>query len=177
MLTVFDTETTGLTKPEGNDLSVQPHIIEICALQIDDSGEIILELDTLIKPPIPIPKFITKINGISDADVADAPTFAELYIKIADVFFGSDTSVAHNLQFDEWILIYELMRIGKEHAFPYPPIKFCTIEQSMHLRGHRLKNGELYKMATGKEIVNAHQARADVLATYESYKWLVKQRS
>ena len=59
--------------------------------------------------------------------------------------------------------------------FPYAPIQFCTLEQSMHIKGHRLKNSELYTIATGKEIENAHQAKADVLATYESYKWLNDQ--
>ena len=46
----------------------------------------------------------------------------------------------------------------------------------MHIRGHRLKNGELYKIATGKELIGAHKAKNDVLATYESYLWL-KSRS
>lgn len=172
MITIFDTETTGLLKPFGNDLSVQPHMVEIYAIQVDEKDNIKLELDTLIKPPIPIPEFTTKIHGITDHDVTDAPTFAQAFIKIADAFFGSHTVVAHNLNFDLWIIIYELMRIGKEFQFPYPPIRFCTVEQSMHLRGHRLKNFELYKIATGKDLYNAHKAKVDVHATWASYKWL-----
>jgi len=176
IVTVWDTETTGLLKPEGNDEAIQPHIIEIYAIQVDGNGKILLELNTLIKPPIPIPEFITKINGISNNDVKDSPTFVEVYREVADVFFGSHSSVAHNETFDRGMLINELKRIGKEFHFPYPPISFCTVEQSMHLKGYRLKNSELYKLATGKEIINAHQAKADVLATWESYKWLKSQR-
>jgi hypothetical protein len=70
------------------------------------------------------------------------------------------------------MLITELQRLGKEYHFPYPPSKFCVIEQSMHLKGYRLKNSELYKLATGKTIEDIHRARADLMATYEIYKWL-----
>jgi DNA polymerase III epsilon subunit-like protein len=176
MITIWDTETTGLILPKGNDLSVQPHIIEIYAIQVDDEGKIAKELHTLIKPPISIPGFITKINTISDYDVRDAPVFSEVYKKICEVFFESHTSVAHNESYDRGMLINELKRIGKEFNFPYPPISFCTVEQSMWVKGFRLKNGELYKIATGKEIIDAHQAKNDVLATYESYKWLINKR-
>lgn len=172
MLVVWDTETTGLLLPKGNDIAVQPHIVEIYALQIKDNGDINNELHLLIKPPIPIPYVTTKIHGISDEDVKDSPTFAEAYQDICGVFFESHTSVAHNESFDRGMLINELTRIGKEFHFPYPPISFCTVEQSMHLRGYRLKNDELYFIATGKHIVDAHQAKNDVLATFESYKWL-----
>jgi len=173
MITLFDTETTGLLQAEGNDLSVQPHIIEIYAVQINDNGEIVNEIETFVKPPIPIPKFITKITGITDQDVENAPIFLEAYGQILPVFWKSHTVIAHNLTFDEGMLVNELKRIGKEFSFPYPPTKFCTIEQSMHIKGYRLKNGELYKIATGKELVNAHRAKSDVMAMYESYKFLI----
>ena len=97
MITVWDTETTGLLLPKGNDLAVQPHIIEIYAIQVEDQGEdqweIIKELHQLIKPPVPIPGFITKINTISDYDVRNSPTFPEIYKELCDVFFESHTSV------------------------------------------------------------------------------------
>jgi len=171
--TTIDTETTGLIEAEGTDLSLQPFLTEIYAMQTDAEGNIIKEVETLIKPPIPVPAIITKITGITDFDLKDAPTFIEVYKDLVEVFFCSHTMVAHNLSFDEGMLILELQRIGKEHHFPYCPIKYCTVEQSMHLKGHRLKNSELYQIATGKEIVGAHRAKADVLATYESYKWLL----
>ena len=174
MITVFDLETTGLMQAEGNELSTQPHIIEIYAAQFD-GDELVYEVETLVKPPLAIPAIITKITGLNDFAVKDAPAFSEVYRSIVDVFFGSHTVVAHNLPFDEGVLITELKRLGKEYCFPYPPMKFCTVEQSMHLKGHRLKNDELYQLATGKNIVDAHRAKNDVLATYESYKWLAKQ--
>ena len=176
MITIFDLETTGLVKAKGIDIAHQPHITEIYAMQIDEKGNIQKELETYVKPPIPIPDFITKITSINDQTVMNAPIFLEVYKKVIDVFFSSHTVVAHNLSFDEQVLIFELQRIGKEYHFPYPPIKFCTIEQSMYIKGHRLKNGELYKIATGRVLEGAHKAKNDVMATYESYKWLVGQK-
>lgn len=175
-ITVFDQETTGLIKPKGSDLLHQPYLTEIYAMQVDNKGNLIRDFGTLIKPPLPIPSFLEKQIGITNEMVINAPTFLQVYKNIIEVFFCSHTIVAHNLTFDEGVLINELKRIGKEHHFPYPPIKFCTVEQSMHIKGHRLKNSELYTLATGKEIIGAHRAKVDTLATYESYKWLKSQK-
>ena len=175
MITIFDWETTGLEQPEGNHPNVQPFAIEIYAMQVDEDGNLINELETFVKPPTPISPLITKITGITNNDLRDAPTFAEIYRDLSAVFFGSHTSVAHNLAFDKSIIIHESRRIGKEHNFPYPPIDFCTVEQSLHIKGHRLKNSELFEIATGKTLEGAHRARVDVQATYESYLWLRSQ--
>lgn len=177
MITIFDTETTGLLMAKGSDINLQPYIIEICAIQVDESDNIINEIETLVFPPMNIPLHITKITGITTNDVSSAPIFSEIYKDLLSVFFGSHTVVAHNLSFDVGMLVNELTRINKEFSFPYPPIQFCTVEQSMHIKGYRLKNSELYTLATGKEIEGSHRAKADVLATYESYKWLKSKKS
>ncbi len=175
MYTIFDFETTGLLKAVGTDIMHQPYITEVYCLQVNEDYEQVKEFHTLVKPPIPIPSFLEKQIGITNEMVSNAPTFLGIYKKIINTFLGSHTAIAHNLTFDEGVLIYELRRIGKEHHFPYPPIKFCTVEQSMWVKGHRLKNNELYKIATGKELEGAHQAKNDVLATFESFKWLKEQ--
>jgi len=172
MITIVDFETTGLIRPDGNSLASQPHATQVCAVQIGEMEEVEVEVNTYIKPPISIPEHITKITRINDYTVQDAPTFGEIYLDLADAFFGSHTVIGHNITFDMHMLIIELKRLGKEFHFPYPPIWYCTIEQSMHLKGYRLKNGELFELATGKELIGAHDAKVDIMATYESYKWL-----
>ena len=174
-ITIFDVETTGLVKAKGSDQITQPHMTEFFALKVNSKDGTYKEFETHIKPPIPIPSHIEKMIGITNQMVANAPTFLDVYKMITNAFFCSHTMVAHNLPFDLEVLILELARIGKEHMFPYPPIHFCTVEQSMHIKGHRLKNDELYMLATGKKLIGAHKARNDVMATYESYKWLVKK--
>jgi len=48
-------------------------IVEICILS--DDGR---ELETRVNPGVPIPQEATAVHGITDADVADAPRFAEI---------------------------------------------------------------------------------------------------
>jgi len=174
-IVIIDTETTEFLEPMGTDLKLQPHIVEIYAAQIDaKTKKIVKEIDTLIKPPVPIPDYITKINSIDDEMVANAPVFVEVYKKIVEVFFGAWEMVAANLMFDQGMLITEFKRIGKEYHFPYPPFKFCVIEQAMHLKGYRLKNQEITALRTGKESTTKHRAKADAWEAYENYKWLKK---
>jgi DNA polymerase III epsilon subunit-like protein len=170
---MIDTETTGLLEPEGNDIRNQPYIIEVFVLKTTDEGVEESRYHSLVKPPKPLPEVITKITGLTDAALKDAPPFSLIYRDLVGIFFGAHTMVAHNLSFDLGVLTNELIRIEKQYQFPYPPIHFCTVEQSMYIRGHRLKLQELHQLATGKtEIENAHRAEFDVLALRDCYFWL-----
>jgi len=170
---IIDTETTGLLPPAGTSLGLFPQIIEIYAAKINpDTDEILEEIDTLVKPLIPIPLFISRTNGIIDEMVKGSPLFVEVYEEIVEVFFGARLMIAANLMFDQGKLITELKKIGKEYHFPYPPEKFCVIEQSMHLRGYRLKNQEITELRTGQPAKTKHRAKADAWEAYENYKWL-----
>ena len=174
---VIDFETTGLLPRKGSDLSLYPHAIEVFAAQIDpETDEIIKGINTLIKPPVLIPEKLTKhVHGISDDMVADAPVFVQIWRELAEVFLGAGVMVAANLMYDDGVLIHELMRIGKEWSFPYPPEKFCTIQNSVYLTGRRLKNSVLYEKITGKKLEGIHRTKVDAMATYENYKWLKGQ--
>ena len=170
---LLDFETTGLIEPEGNALEAQPHIIEVFILRVDDSGTEQARFHSFIKPPKPLPEIITKLTGITDQDLIDAPTFPTVYRSIVEIFMGAHTMVAHNLSFDLAMLVNELKRIGKEHRFPYPPIHYCTVANSINVRGAYLRLKELYSIATGKEeIENSHRAESDVMALLECYLWM-----
>lgn len=174
MTVLIDLETTGLTMPSVGDLSSQPHIIELYACKINDKFEVVGEIDTFIKPPIPIPQFITKITGINDFMVKDAPKFAAIYEDLARFFLGEEIMVAHNIEFDSTVLYYELLRLNKHRNFPFPPISHCTVEMSKHIKGHRLKLSKLHELATGTPHEDgAHRAKADVMAMLDCYKWLM----
>jgi DNA polymerase III epsilon subunit-like protein len=172
---IFDTETTDLSKAEGADLKHQPHMTEIYCYKVNKKLKEVDTFHSLIKPPIPIPAFITKLTGIDDYKLRNAPSFLEIAKDLAFFFLGCRVIVAHNLSYDLKMIRFEMARIGKEFNFPYPPIHFCNVEQSLHIRGHRLKNDELYEIATGKKLLKSHRAEVDVMATFESYKWLLKQ--
>ena len=172
---LLDFETTGLIEAEGNALEVQPYIIEAFVLRVDSNGTEQARFHSMLKPPIPLPEKITTITGITEKDLKGAPGFATIYRPLAEICLGAHTLVGHNLSFDLAMLVNELKRIGKEHKFPYPPIHYCTVANSINVRGQRLRLKELYSIATGKEeIENAHRAESDVLAMLECYLWLRK---
>ncbi len=85
---VFDLETTGL-RPN------QDAIIEISALRVR-KGEIVAEFSTLVNPQRPIPPGASRVNGITDAMVADAPHIETALADFLD-FIGEDVLVGHNI--------------------------------------------------------------------------------
>ncbi|HEY4797456.1 MAG TPA: 3'-5' exonuclease, partial [Bacteroidia bacterium] len=105
-LAFFDIETTGLNV-------ASDRIVEISILKIfpPDGGR--KESKTLLlNPTIPIPKEVTKIHGISDLDVADAPTFKEYAKEISDFFAESDLAGYNCNYFDIPLLMEEFLRAG-----------------------------------------------------------------
>lgn len=176
MYIFIDTETTGLLKPHGTELDLQPRITEIACIKLNDKYKEVERIKTLINPKRPIPEKIQKITNITDSMVKKAPTFEEFFPKLAKFFTGSEYFIAHNASFDQKILYFELLRSGKECLFPWPRKIFCTIEQSKHIKGYRLKLGELYELATGKKIENAHRAENDIEATVKIFRWLHRDK-
>ena len=85
--TVVDIETTT------NEVA-RAEVVEIAAVRVRDRA-IVDELSLLVRPEGPIDPNAAAVHGISDADVAGAPSFADLWPRVR-AFCGSDTIVAHN---------------------------------------------------------------------------------
>ncbi len=85
--TAIDVETTG------NDRR-RDEVVEIAAVRVRN-GEIDDEFDSLVRPGTPISSGAGGTHGITDADVADAPRFAQVWQSFRD-FCGDDVIVAHN---------------------------------------------------------------------------------
>lgn len=172
----IDTETTGLLSPEPANSFSQPYLTEIYIAKIcPKTFKIKSEFETFVRPPIPIPELITKITGINDEMVEDAPSFPEIYDDLCDFVLGEREVVGHNVNFDMNVLRHELRRIGFELNFPWPCVRTCTIEMSYSIKNKRLKLGQLHELATGRAHEGSHRAKADVLATIECYKWLLSE--
>lgn len=168
---IVDTETTNLTRCCASHIDFQPYMIEIYIYRVDYRFNFIDEFQSLIKPPVAIPGFITRITGINDIRVRNAPKFKHILKPIKKIFKGAGTFVAHNATFDIDMINYEGIRAGVDLKFPKET--FCTVEQSMHFYGYRMKNLELFTLLTGaKEIPEQHRAKADVMATFTNYKIL-----
>lgn len=102
----FDLETTGL------DPNVD-YVIEFGAVKVVD-GVATERYQQFIKPPVRIPKFITKLTGITNEMVADAPTFEEVVDDLYD-FLGDHPLVAHNIYFD-----HNFLNVKREAIDGYP---------------------------------------------------------
>lgn len=102
---VFDTETTGLLKPESAPLSEQPQIIEFAGIKVDfDTLEEIDRLEFFVNPGIKLPDKITEITHITDAMLAGQPKFAKRYSELCRFFLGTTHLIAHNLAYDRDML-------------------------------------------------------------------------
>lgn len=176
MIIAIDTETTGLLKPNAAPLSEQPKIIEIYCAKYSYDGDMIESFHSMINPEILLPEIITKITGIKDNDVKNAPTFVEIYKELAHFFVGCNHMTAHNLGFDRSMLGNELLRIDKVLAFPWPPIQLCTVVHSYDIRGYRLNLDKLYRELFGIDRPGTkHRAENDVKDQAKCFFELVKR--
>ena len=91
-LAVFDLETTG-TDPATD------RIVEISIIKIQPDGTSETKTRRL-NPTIPIPGDATKIHHITDANVADAPTFKQVAKGINDYLAGCDLCGYNLVRFD-----------------------------------------------------------------------------
>lgn len=89
--TVIDIETTGISP-------TQSAIIEVSALQYRDET-LVDTYSTLLNPHCHIDWFITRLTGINDAMVRDAPD-ADAMLPLFYRFVGKDILIGHNVNFD-----------------------------------------------------------------------------
>lgn len=159
---IFDTETTGLVENRTLKLDRQPEIIEFYGVLIDmETGEVFRDLDLLIKPTKPVSEEITRITTITDEMVETAPSFRAVSNQIFDLIAEADCVIAHNLSFDCDMVEIEFERMGDKVAWPH---KVCTVEQTIHLKGYRLKLTDLHQYLFDEPFAGAHRAKADVQA-------------
>lgn len=172
----FDTETTGLLAPKAADIIHQPFITEIFACKFDiETFEVIEEFETLINVPLKLKDEIVRITGITNEMLKDYKEFDFFAPQISNFFEGAEKIVAHNLMFDLEVLSRNYTRYKLDEIFPEIKEKVCTVEMSYPMFNKRLKLGQLYEIATGEELKNAHRARNDVLANLKCYEWLISE--
>jgi DNA polymerase-3 subunit alpha (Gram-positive type) len=164
----FDLETTGLS-------CYFDSIIEFGAVRIRN-GAVLDRKQCFIKPPHPIPSYITAKTNITNDMVKDAKPFSETIDDILS-WIGNDVLVAHNATFDYNFLNEELRRIGRS------PIRNCVID-TLDLarailpdrRTYRLGNiSRYYHVAYDEEV--AHRADYDAEALAGVFGCLLKDAS
>ena len=156
---VLDFETTGLS-------SEKDHIIQVGLAPVDEFGEIGPAYGSYVKPPVPIPADITRLTGIADADVADAPELedmlGELVPRLQDAIL-----VGHSASFDAHFLQAALDRCG---YLPFAGRLLDTLELSRLLFPTQSSYalGSLTQ-SLGIAHDRPHQADSDAIATAELF--------
>lgn len=126
----FDLETTGLS-------AYYDHIIEFGAVKIKNQT-VVDRLQMFIKPPIPIPPFISHKTNITNDMVKDAKPFNECIDQILE-WIGDGVLVAHNASFDYHFINEELRRIHR------PQLKNTVID-TLDLSRAILRNRRAYRL-------------------------------
>lgn len=84
---ILDTETTGL--------SSSAEIVDISVIDLDEN----VIFDSLVKPVRPIPQEATEIHGITNGDVANAPSWAAVWPQVMRAIEGKHVLI-YNKDFD-----------------------------------------------------------------------------
>lgn len=119
-LVVLDTETTGLGHED--------KIIEISC--VNAGGEVLL--DTFVRPGREIPAGAAEINGITDDDLAGAPSMADLMDRLGPILAGADAIASYNLDFDARLLAQSA---GSGHGLPRRAERVCIMRAYAAYRG------------------------------------------
>lgn len=167
---IFDTETTDLIKNRHRPLSQLPHITELFGLVLEAKTTRLTKtynwqekgnFNSLFNPGIPLSPEIQKITGLTDAVLADQPSFKSKANEIKKLIESSDMIVAHNLSFDRAMVEIEMERCGL--GIKWPKRMICTVESTEHFRSRRLKLMELHEyLFNGERFEGAHRAENDV---------------
>ncbi|HLN52848.1 MAG TPA: exonuclease domain-containing protein [Lentimicrobium sp.] len=159
---VVDVETTGG--------SYQKARLTDIAVYLFDGEKIINEFTTLINPEQPIPYMITRLTGITDEMVADAPKFYEVAKKIVELTEDA-IFVGHNVSFDYNFIRHEFKSLG----YNFKRQTLCTVKMSRKiLPGHLSYSLGNLCSSIGIEINNRHRAAGDALATTMLLKRLME---
>lgn len=188
---VFDTETTGLLKTKSSDIHDQPQIIEYYGMRVvhraDGVVEKVAEFETYFKPAKPFDEaIITKITGISNAMVKDAPSFFDKHKELLEFYKGAHRMVAHNCAFDDAMVKNEFLRLATDELITVDEFnsaidqiqemkRLCTVQKTMFFQQRRLTLTNLHQELFGVPFEGAHRARHDVEALFRCYEELCKR--
>ena len=155
-LLFFDIESTGL------DIS-NDRIVEISMVKVMPDGTRQVKTRR-VNPTIPIPAAAQAVHGISDDDVKDCPTFAQLAKSMYQWMEGCDIAGYNSISFDVPLLAEEFMRAGIEPDFHDRDM--VDVQVIFYKKEPRTLSGA-YKFYCDKNLEDAHTAEADTMATLE----------
>lgn len=150
----FDIESTGVN-------TMQDRIIDLAVVKLMPDGS--RETSSWrLNPGMPIPKGSTAIHGITDADVANSPPFADKAGEIMACFEDCDLAGFNVLGYDIPLLQAEFARVNM--TFDMTGRNVVDGARIFHQKERRTLTAAL-KFYCSDEHTDAHGALADVEAT------------
>lgn len=153
-----DVETTGTS-------ASQDRVLEVGVIRVEN-GVVVGQINTLLDPDVPIPTDITRITGIVDEDIFDAPHFSDVVEEI-ETLLKDAVFVAHNARFDYAFLKHEFRRLGL--PFTYKTLDTVKLSRKLYpqLSHHNLDSIiQLLQI----EVENRHRAYDDAAVLFEFMK-------
>jgi DNA polymerase-3 subunit epsilon len=159
---IVDVETTGTVKG--------PARLTEIALFRHDGERVVDAFHSLLNPGCPIPPFISRLTGITDAMVAGAPTFGEVARQV-QALSQDAVFIAHNVHFDFGFLRKEFGWLG--HSYQRPLL--CTVQLSRRIFPG-LPSYSLGKLCHSLDIplADRHRASGDAAATVRLFELLLR---
>ncbi len=161
---IIDIETTG-TSANGD------RITEIAVLY--DEGDELKEWSSLIHPGVSIPPMITRLTGIDDRMVADAPPFDEIAAELHNLI-NERIFIAHNAAFDFGFLAKAFERWGVVLESP----SLCTVRLSRKLFPEEFRhNLDYLSQRFSLKSDTRHRAMADAQLVWQLLLAMVDRQS
>lgn len=165
-IVAFDVETTGLS-------FTTDYIIQLAAVKFDTDFNIIDSMKYIVKPikDFEIAEGAQEKHGITKEYVLETGTdlkiVAEEFLKFID---GCDMLSYNGRNFDVRMISKDFASVGLQ--FDINRVFYDSMLLEIKLNPRTLET--IYKKYTGKDLIDAHDALVDVLATIEVFKYQVQ---
>ena len=161
----FDVESTGLHV-------IRDRIIQIAMIKHFKNGNPSKELTFLINPGIPISEEAYKIHGIGPKEVENKPFFKNIAQELFDFIGDSDLAGYNSNRFDIPILAEEFDRCG--FNLDLDKRRQIDIQRIFYKMEPRTLKAA-YQFYCNEELVDAHDALADIKATVKVLEGQLKK--
>lgn len=163
---VIDIETTGLnSNPDYGEVN---HIIEVGAVKIEQ-GKITEKFSSFCTCPISLPDKIVKLTGISNENLANAPSVKQVLCELNN-FCEKSEIVGHNVSFDLGFLNY----YGAQQKILFKQAYADTLTMSRLLLKNKLINFRLGTVAEYFKLqFEGHRALNDAIVTAKIFLKLI----
>lgn len=165
-IAIYDLETTGTNPSEDRVCQIA---IYLCTYDLVPIGK---PMQSLVNPGIPIPEEASKVHGITDDMVKDAPTFAQLAPTLKQVFDPTDWATYNGIRFDNPMLLAEFERCGITIDISSKKLIDANV---VFIKKEPRTLAAALQFYCGEELTDAHEATADTIATFKVLKGQLKK--